>query len=211
MTKEVQEIWVKKGVIDGVLRLHCSTEIKVYPVQFRHVFTGLGKFETILGEGWREYVTSNSLQMEDRIQLVLEDNDGMLYRVRIWHDEKEITVVDSMEYVPMEVFFLNHPLLNSHSPRVTLTNLESAIQNILLPFDRAHFHSLKDRTPVELYVTWWWKTTMRIKFDTNKKIVTFNVKKGVSEMIAGEVVELSEKSLVELEGMEPLVLSITFT
>ncbi|XP_021721505.1 uncharacterized protein LOC110689077 [Chenopodium quinoa] len=188
MTKEVQELWVKRGVTDGVLRLHRGTENKQYPTRFRHVFTGPGKFKTYLGEGWGEFVSSNSIQMEDRIQLLLEDDDLMLYQVRIWRADKEITIVDphvliendgsisdvdSMEYVPSEILF--------KIPTFEFTFSKGYFDkpgiNIPVVFARAHFHGLKDGTPVEMYVNKWWKGVMRIKFDTNNKILTCTVKK----------------------------------
>ncbi|XP_021759117.1 uncharacterized protein LOC110724020 [Chenopodium quinoa] len=115
--------------------------------------------------------------------------------------------VDSSEYVEMEAHF--------KPPYLEFTFSKGYINkpriNIPLPFARAHFQGLRDETPIELYVSRWWKATMRIKFDQHKNIVTCNVKKGVSEMLAGEGIELGEKAVVELECVEPPILSITFT
>lgn len=140
MNRKVQEIWNKNDVTDCVLSLHRGTKRKVYRVHFRHVFTGPGKFETYLRKGWNEFVTANNLRMQDCILLTLEDHNKVVYMVRIWRDNKEITIVDSFvlidndgsisdsdiiltEYVPMEVFF-NHLLLNSPSPRDIWTKLK---------------------------------------------------------------------------------------
>ncbi|XP_021729987.1 uncharacterized protein LOC110696959 [Chenopodium quinoa] len=160
--------------------------------------------------------------MEDCIQLLLENDDLMLYRVRIWRADKEITImdprvliendgsisdVDSMEYVPTEILF--------KIPTFEFTFSKGYFDkpgiNIPVAFALAHFHGLKDGTPVEMYVTKWWKGVMRIKFDTNNKILNCTVKKGVQEMMAGEGVELGGRISVNLEGMEPPVLNITFT
>ncbi|XP_021761351.1 uncharacterized protein LOC110726194 [Chenopodium quinoa] len=146
----------------------------------------------------------------------------MLYQVRIWLDEKEITVVDpwvliendgSISDVDEREYVPNECLWKTPSFECTFTKgyINKPKINIPLHFARAHVQGLKDPTDVRLYVSRWWPATMRIQFDINNKILTCTVRKGVSEMIAGEGVELGEKALVELEDMEPPTLGITFT
>ncbi|XP_021766163.1 uncharacterized protein LOC110730657 [Chenopodium quinoa] len=221
MNRELQEIWAKNDEAKGVIRLHRGTKNKVYPIRLGHVFNSPGKFESFLGGGWSQFVTSNKLRILDHIELLLEDEEEMLYRVRIWRSRKEFTVVDprviieidgiiteadASEFVPTEVFF------KPPSFKFTFTKgyIDKPSINIPVPFSREHFQGLKNPTVVELYVHQKWHATMRFKFD-KKKIVACTIRKGVPEMVAGEEIELGEKILVELEGLEPPQFNISFT
>ncbi|XP_021753337.1 uncharacterized protein LOC110718745 [Chenopodium quinoa] len=224
MNREVQEVWNNFDIKDRVLSLHRDTESKVYRVQLRHLFTGQMKFETYLRRGWNEFVTSNNLRMHDRIVLTLEDHHKILYMVRIWRGSTEITVVDSFvlidndgsisdsdiistEYVPREI------LIKTPFFEFTFSKgyMDKPKINIPVSFALAHFQDHEDPTEVEMHVSKWWKGTMRMSFDSKHRIMSCDIKKGVTELIKGEGVKEGEKALVEMEGTDPPSFTLTFT
>uniref|UniRef100_A0A803N9C8 Uncharacterized protein n=1 Tax=Chenopodium quinoa TaxID=63459 RepID=A0A803N9C8_CHEQI len=152
-----------------------------------------------------DFVSSKNLKLGDTILLSVEDLEELVYKVRIWRDEIELTAekpsVQGVE-VNQTPSFMFH---------FTKGYIDKPTINVPTPFARAHFGDLEDPCEVKLVLSSTYDATMHIYYDCKGSIVACSIKRGVKEFMDAEGVKLGEKVLVELVQMDPHVLSLRFT
>ena len=116
MAREVKQLWTRHRFQPGVLYFQRGTENRKFSVSVKERMRSTGELETALCEGWSRFASSNNLQLGDRLRFVLQVVDVILYQVRIWRDDEEITVTgaNSIDYVlnPVEMLHQQDPFFH---------------------------------------------------------------------------------------------------